>query len=55
MTDTMYNPEKTPRVSHFDGTDLVIEHVEKFWCPSFTSSNITRRPPFRFKEDHRQL
>jgi hypothetical protein len=25
LTDTMYNPEKKPRVSHFGGTDLVIE------------------------------
>jgi nicotinamidase-related amidase len=53
MTDTMYNPERPPGVSHFEGTDLVIGHVEQFWCPSFTSSDITGRPPFRFKEDHR--
>jgi len=55
MTDTMYNPERPPGVSHFEGTDLVIGHVEQFWCPSFTSSDITGRPPFRFKEDHRDL
>ncbi len=53
MTDTMYNPERPPGVSHFQGTDLVIEHVEKFWCPSFTSSDITGRPSFRFKDDAR--
>jgi len=53
MTDTMYNPERPPGVSHFDGTDLVIEHVEKYWCPSFTSSDITGKPGFRFKEDPR--
>jgi len=29
------NPEKKPNVSHFEGTDLVIEHVEENWCPSF--------------------
>jgi nicotinamidase-related amidase len=50
LTDTMYNPEKRPRVSHFAGTDLVIEHVEKFWCPSFATSDLTGRPAFRFKE-----
>jgi len=54
MTDTMYNPEKSPKVNHFEGTDLVIEHVEKYWCPSFTSSDITSRAPFRFKEDKRR-
>ena len=51
LTDTMYNHEKRPNVSHFAGTDLVIQHVEKFWCPSFTSADITGRPPFRFKEE----
>lgn len=53
MTDTMYNPERPPGVDHFTGTDLVVEHVEKFWCPSFTSSDITGLNPFRFKDDHR--
>lgn len=53
MTDTMYNPERPPGVSHFEGTDLMIEHVEKYWCPSFTSSDITGKPPFKFKDDQR--
>jgi hypothetical protein len=53
MTDTMYNPERPPGVSHFEGTDLMVAHVEKYWCPSFTSSDITGKPPFRFKEDAR--
>ena len=51
MTDTMYNHEKRPFVSHFQGTRLVIGHVEKFWCPSFLSSDLTGRPAFRFEED----
>jgi nicotinamidase-related amidase len=55
MTDTMYNPERPPGVSHFDGTDLVIEHMEKYWCPSFTSSDITASPAFRFKDDRRAV
>jgi nicotinamidase-related amidase len=53
MTDTMYNHEKAPKVSHFDGTDLVVEHVEKYWCPSMVSTDITGEKPFRFKEDTR--
>lgn len=53
MTDTMYNPERPPGVDHFTGTDLVITHVEKYWCPSFTSSDITGGKPFRFAEDKR--
>ena len=51
MTDTMYNPKKRPFVNHFKGTDLVVKHVEKFWCPSITSSDITGKEPFRFKDD----
>lgn len=53
MTDTMYNPERPPGVDHFTGTDLVVAHVEKHWCPSFTSSDITGKAPFRFREDTR--
>jgi nicotinamidase-related amidase len=54
MTDTMYNPERPPGVDHFTGTDLVIEHIEKFWCPSFTSTDITGKKAFRFKSDKRK-
>ena len=54
MTDTMYNPERPPSVDHFTGTDLVIGHVEKFWCPSFTSTDITGKEAFQFKEDKRK-
>ncbi|MDG3007412.1 isochorismatase family protein [Paludisphaera mucosa] len=48
MTDTMYNPDRPPGVAHFTGTDLMIEHVERYWCPTFTSSAITGKPRFRF-------
>jgi hypothetical protein len=37
-------------VSHFEGTNLVIEHVEKY-SPPFSSSDITGKAPFRFKDD----
>jgi nicotinamidase-related amidase len=51
LTDTMYNPERPPGVSHFAGTQLMIQHVERYWCPTFTSSDLTGRPPFRFSQD----
>jgi hypothetical protein len=50
MTDTMYNHEKHPQVNHFQGSALVVEHVEKFWCPSFLSSDLTGKAPFTFQE-----
>ena len=34
LTDAMYNPEMPPNVSHKSGTELVIEHIEKYWAPS---------------------
>jgi nicotinamidase-related amidase len=51
MTDTMYNPKKRPFVNHFEGTDLVVKHVEKYWCPSITSSSLTGKDPFVFKKN----
>ncbi len=53
MTDTMYNPKMAPFVSHFAGTDLMIEHVEKFVCPTITSDQILGGKPFRFRDDDR--
>jgi len=53
LTDTMYNPERPPGGSHFDGTDRVVEHVERYWCPTFTSTAFTGKPAFRFKADSR--
>ena len=53
MTDTMYNHRKRPFVNHFTGTDLVVAHVEEYWCPSVTSVDFSGGEPFRFKEDRR--
>lgn len=53
LTDTMYNPAKAPFVSHFSGNDLVTEHIEQFWCPSITSTDLSGEAPFRFRDDKR--
>jgi nicotinamidase-related amidase len=53
LTDTMYNPDRPPGGTHFDGTDRVVEHVERYWCPSFLSSDLTGKTAFRFKGDQR--
>jgi nicotinamidase-related amidase len=55
LTDSMYNPERPPGVDHFTGHDLIIGHVERYWCPSITSDAITGGQPFRFKEDKRPV
>ncbi len=53
LTDTMYNPQRWPFVSHFTGTDLIIEHIEKFVCPTITSDQLIGGRPFRFAKDTR--
>src|SRR5262249_39476665 len=40
LTDTMYDPSDPPYVSHDRGTELVVEHIEKYWAPSVTSQEL---------------
>ena len=54
ITDTMYNPLRAPYVSHLTGTDLIVEHIEKFVCPTVTSVDILGGKPFGFKKDKRK-
>ncbi|MGE0761049.1 MAG: ThuA domain-containing protein [Pirellulaceae bacterium] len=53
MSDTMYNPDQPPGVSHFTGNDLVSEHIERYWCPTVTSADVLGGKPFRFSDDRR--
>jgi nicotinamidase-related amidase len=53
LTDTMYNSRQPPFVSHFTGNDLMIEHVERYWCPTISSTDLVGGQPFRFKADRR--
>lgn len=53
LTDTMYDPQKRPFVSHFVGTDLIIEHIEKWVCPTITSVDLLGGKPWRFTTDPR--
>ncbi len=54
MTDTMYCSRMKPHVDHFSGTDLVVEHVERYWCPTISSVDLVGGKPFRFAEDKRK-
>jgi nicotinamidase-related amidase len=40
LTDSMYNPARSPYVSHEEGTRLVIGYIEKFWCPTIHSGDL---------------
>ena len=55
MTDTMYNPQRWPYVSHFEGTALIVEHIEKFVCPTITSDQIIGGKAFRFKGQGKEI
>ena len=45
LTDTYHrDPGK-----HFQGIDRIVEHIEKYWCPTITSESITGKSPFLFK------
>lgn len=42
LTDSMYNPKDRPYVSHDRGTELVVEHIERYWCPSAASADLMK-------------
>jgi lysophospholipase L1-like esterase/nicotinamidase-related amidase len=48
LTDSMYNPQRWPFVSHVRGTELFIQHIEKRICPTITSDQILGGKPFVF-------
>src|SRR6185312_4573778 len=54
MTDTMYNPRSWPYVSHFQGTDLIVQHIERYVCPTITSDQLVGGQAFKFKDDVRK-
>jgi nicotinamidase-related amidase len=42
LTDSMYNPEMPPYVSHAEGTQKIISHIETHWCPSILSEDFLK-------------
>jgi nicotinamidase-related amidase len=43
LTDSMYNPKRPPFVNHDEGTARIIEHIEKYWCPTVLSKDLLAR------------
>jgi nicotinamidase-related amidase len=41
LTDALYDPRDEPHVSHARGVELVIEHIETYWCPSILGQSLT--------------
>lgn len=42
LTDAMYGPQDAPYVSHEQGTELVVEYIEKYWSPTALSGDLLR-------------
>lgn len=40
LTDTMYNSRMKPFVKHEKGTELVVEHIEKYWAVTIQSDDL---------------
>jgi hypothetical protein len=40
LTDAMYDPRQRPHVPHDRGTELVVEHIERYWCPSVLGQDL---------------
>ena len=55
MTDTMYDGDSWPNVSHFTGNSLMHEYIEKYVCPTMVSCDFTGKKQFRFNNDTRQV
>ena len=45
LTDALYDPRDKPFVSHARGVELVIEHIEKYWCPTIEGVSLTQVVP----------
>ncbi|MCP5120512.1 MAG: cysteine hydrolase family protein [bacterium] len=39
---------------HFEGLEMIIQHVEKYWAPTMTSRSFTGEAAFRFRGDKRR-
>jgi nicotinamidase-related amidase len=44
LTDSFHRDAR----GHLRGTELVVEHIERFWCPSVTSDQLAGGEPFQF-------
>jgi nicotinamidase-related amidase len=42
LTDSMYDPKASPHVTHDQGTELVVQHIEKYWAPTVLSTDLLR-------------
>ena len=42
LTDAMYGPQDAPHVTHEQGTELVVQYIEKYWSPTALSGQFVK-------------
>lgn len=60
LCDTIYDPhrirsEARPFAFHFAGTDVLVEYIERYVCPTITSADLLGGEPLRFRGDRRSI
>lgn len=54
LTDSMHDSQSPPAgLDHFRANELVVEHIEKYWCPTITSRDLLGGVAFHFHDDKR--
>ncbi|HXT60479.1 MAG TPA: isochorismatase family protein [Pirellulales bacterium] len=54
LTDSMHDSASPPAgLDHFRATERIVEHIEKYWCPTITSQDFLGGAAFEFREDPR--
>ncbi len=51
LTDSFHRYE----MDHFEGTDLVVQHIETHWCSTITSDQLVGGKAFKFSDDKRDI
>ena len=54
LTDTMFDPGAWPFANHFTGTDLIVNHIERYVCPTISSEQVLGGQEFRYASDQRK-
>jgi hypothetical protein len=45
LIDSLYDSRQPPHISHARGTEIVVEHIKTYLCPSILSADLTRVVP----------
>ena len=51
VTDTFYNPRMPPYLSRAESVGVIVDHVERYLCPTISSSDVDGKPGFVFQGD----